>query len=422
VANPGKNGQLHIAALTDDVYQLDRRITHQFDSLRQFEKDIRFTVLPTVTSLKPPATVAEDIAWGVDIGGQEVDPLALSFKGTVWKMADALGMNSILQVARCALRDPARRGVEQRASTLAIETPDLIMAHSLTVLPMAMSLRRRWGVPVIFDAHELFDEQREVMTSRWVRLYWRRVGDEFVPKADATLTVSERLADHLKARHHLGVRPAVVHNACPYEADLRSSGKLRALYGIGDTQRIILCQGGLLPQRGLEQLIDAAAFLSDDVAVVFLGTGDDSYVDSLRARIAAGGAKTYLGRSVEQDELLEHTADAALGIITNRGPGLNNTDGGPNRLFEYIQARVPILSYQHNGVDDILKRSKTGWCERWSDAPDFARLIEQKLQATDDLDAGVLNQAATELCWEKESEKFLDVYDRVMAKHRKGGN
>src|SRR5207253_1639169 len=162
-------------------------------------------------------------------------------------------------------------------------------------------------------------------------------------------TVTPRIAHELQRRHRLPKPPTVIYNACPRSPPPRRAALLRRLYGIDPARKIVLCQGGLLPRRGLEDLADAARELPEDVAVVFLGLGPRSYVESLAQR-ARGRA--CIGRAVSQGDLLAHTADADLGIITNRGPGLNNVNGGPNRLFEYLQARVPVLSYEHAGVRD----------------------------------------------------------------------
>jgi glycosyltransferase involved in cell wall biosynthesis len=303
------------------------------------------------------------------------------------------------------VRDPARRRAPLLADALGPVDHDVVVAHSLLVLPLAIELRhRRPGTRVVFDAHEVFDEQRDSLRSRAVRRYWRRVGDEFVPQADAVATVTPRIAHALRVRHGLDFTPTVLYNACTYRSQRGKTGLLRALYSI-DMPEVALCQGGILPGRGLEDFAEAAPILRrQGVAVVFLGTGPDRYIDELRSR-SKGAA--HIGKAVPQDVLLDYTADADLGLVSNRGAGLNNTAGGPNRLFEYIQARVPVLSHEHDGIRDVLSETGTGWTVPWLGGRQLASLVLAKLDEARALPPERLEEAARAFSWESQERSLL---------------
>ena len=78
---------------------------------------------------------------------------------------------------------------------------------------------------------------------------------------------------------------------------------------------------------------------------LLLGFSDKVYLKELMSMVSdlKLGAKVKLGRSVHPDTVVEYCADAELGFISNRGSGFNNTEGCPNRLYEYIQARLPVF-------------------------------------------------------------------------------
>ena len=58
-----------------------------------------------------------------------------------------------------------------------------------------------------------------------VRAYWKRLGDEFAPQADAVITVTPRLASALHERHRPRQLPAVLYNTCPFRPALPKTGK-----------------------------------------------------------------------------------------------------------------------------------------------------------------------------------------------------
>ena len=401
-----------ILSITNDRYQLDRRILNEADSLAQ--RGAVVTLWPLEADVVLPRTLPK----GVRImSTRHVEPSGRLLSICKQLASRSSALKGFLQSWQTRLVDPARRMVT-RVHEVEGQTFDLLFAHDLPVLPLALALRQRQGRgKVILDAHELYEEQFDCIPSKAARRYWRRVSEDFIPQCDGVMTVSERIAAELQQRHGLPAPPTVLRNACPFVPEVTKTGKLRDLYGLDEDRKIVLCQGGVVPGRSLEDLIDAAPHLTDkSIAIVFLGFGQEAYVAQLKRRVARLRAQgiAFLGEAVEPDRLLDYTCDADLGFVSNRGEGLNNTDGAPNRLFEYLQARVPVLSFEHNGVREILSRSKTGWVERWESPEELAHIIEGKLEEAARMPRDRLDAAALEFSWEREEPKLLALVDQVM--------
>ena len=405
-----------ILSLTNDSYQIDRRILNEADSL--VKRGDRVTLWPLCSTVALPAELQDGVAIFSPGSGQSAPSLATRMTNFAKRVAvHGAAIKAMLQSVQTMLFDPARRPAAL-AESAGVPSFDVVYAHDLPALPLALALRDRQAQgKVILDAHELFDEQFDLLVSKTARRYWREVADEFVPRCDGVMTVTERIAGELKQRHGLPETPTVLRNACPFVPEIRPTGELRRLYGIAEARRIVLCQGGLLAGRSLEDLIDAAPCLAGrNVVIVFLGFGQPSYVRRLERRAERLGVEgtVFLGKAVEPDRILDYTRDADLGFVSNRGEGINNTDGAPNRLFEYIQARVPVLSFEHNGVRQVLSRSETGWVVRWESAEELARLIEEKLDEAVGFPKDTLDAAAREFSWEAEEPKLFALVDRVL--------
>jgi starch synthase len=398
-----------VLMLTDDVFQLDRRIVQEANSLKA-GLGASCSIFGVHAELPRPAGLPDEIEWLGATDAGELRGAAGSLRQATWRVARTLGLTGILQTVSCAVRDPGRRRVPVLLEALP-GAWDLVVSHNLPTLALGLALREQGRTPrLVLDAHELFDEQHDSM-SAGARRYWRELGDELVPRADAVFTVTPAIADELRKRHRLPTAPTVLYNACPHLPRATRSGLLRRLYGLSAQTRIVLCQGGLLPGRGLEDLADAARFLPDQVALVFLGTGPPRYLESLARR---AGGRAFLGKSVDQGVLLAHTADADLGVISNRGPGLNNSLGGPNRLFEYLQARVPVLSFEHAGVREVLERAGTGWVITWRSPRELAAAVMSSLPEAAAIPEKRLEAAAELFSWEREQGKLLDLVSRTV--------
>ena len=123
----------------------------------------------------------------------------------------------------------------------------------------------------------------------------------------------------------------------------------------------------------------------------------------------------YLGKKVAPNLVVEFARGADLGIVSNRGVGPNNTLGGPNRLYEYIQARLPILSFTHEGIAEVLNRIGVGKSVNWESPKELAEqivdMIDEKKNKKNELEA-----AAKKVCWESDYVNYRRIIDSLLNK------
>lgn len=407
--------------LVADQLQLDRRVLHEAASLVAGGWQVE------IISLYPDMTQPQTLPGGVSLRpADELLGASAPVRMVPGGASPLRGLRGLArrfiprtwqEVAFFGLVKPAER-MRQRYCQMKLSDWDLMIAHDLPLLPLASALKVQQGRgKVILDAHELYDEQLDVLKTRLARRYWRTIENSYLPACDGVMTVSPRLADELQKRHGLKQKPPVLYNACPYVAECKPSTLLHQLYGISEQRELVLCQGGVTPGRSLAEFILAWRHLSlPRPALVFLGFGLPDYIKKLQRLIDQLGLEedVYIGKAVPPDRVLDYTRCASLGLISNRGEGINNTDGAPNRLFEYIQARVPVLSFTHNGVRQILDRTGTGWVIGWKSPRELADLIEKKLEQARQMDRKLLGKAAWEYSWERQEEKFLSFIANLM--------
>lgn len=221
---------------------------------------------------------------------------------------------------------------------------DVYHAHDLSNLELASRAADERGARLVYDAHELFPEIR-ARAIRIRRRAWRRVEHALLPRADLTITVNELIADELARRHDVA-RPLVLHNCPdpPTAFDPRCRYDLtRARLGLPSTTKVVLYQGGFAASRGLENLIRSACHLRGDAVVVLLGRGElQRKLEDLAARV--GGGRVHFLEAVPQEELLAYTASADVAVIPYAAVDLNTYYCSPNKLYDYIQAAVPIVA------------------------------------------------------------------------------
>ena len=157
-----------------------------------------------------------------------------------------------------------------------------------------------------------------------------------LPKLKNTYTVCDSIANYYAEKYQTKFN--VIRNL-PVKKNSTSFSKLSF-----DTsgKKIIIYQGALNMGRGLEFIIDTMPFLSNCILII-VGTGD----------IAKKLKKLVINKNLEKKvkflgqlppkKLQTITPLAALGISLEEDLGLNYRYALPNKIFDYIQAEVPIL-------------------------------------------------------------------------------
>ncbi|MHB8656856.1 MAG: glycosyltransferase family 4 protein [Solirubrobacteraceae bacterium] len=289
--------------------------------------------------------------------------------------------------------------------------PDAIHAHDAAMLLPGLIGARLTRARLIYDSHELAAgvPYREPLWAGVVRSLERVV----VPRCDAVITVSDGIADRLRATYRLLDRPTVLRNVSALRRE--GNGGLRAGLGISQATPLVLHQGAPAPYRGCDVLVDAVARL-DGVCLAFLGDPEPGYGETLRARIVALGLsdRVRMLPSVPLPDLLDHTAEADVGVTLLQDTCENHRLALPNKLFEYVAAGVPIVASELPEIRRLIEAYGIGWCAAPADPGAVADALRVALRHRGDPELKArIASAAAELTWSGEQRQLLDLYDRL---------
>ena len=255
---------------------------------------------------------------------------------------------------------------------------DIVQVHDLPALEAGSELAASWGVPLVYDAHELYPEQKSFSEPQ--RLICSQAEAEHIKKADLVFAVNESIGDEMAHRYQIE-KPVTLLNAIdpPAEFDpTRHYDLLRQELGLSTERRILLFQGGFAPNRSLEILVQAMAHVTRaEVDLVMMGFGPFGEVLKTKAkRLNLLGTRVHFLNAVPQSELLQHSASADLGIIPYPHVDLNSYYCTPNKLFEFIQAGLPILANDSPELNRFVRDNEFGYSVKMNTAKDIARAID----------------------------------------------
>ncbi|GHD42562.1 glycosyltransferase [Mycetocola manganoxydans] len=297
--------------------------------------------------------------------------------------------------------------------------PDIIHAHDANTLVVAMWASRRLSVPYVYDSHELWTERNirsdRPVAKRFERLY-ERLGAQ---RATAVVTVSPSIADWLKKRYRLRAQPTLVRNIPAFTGQVpeQSAGRLRELAHLSPETRVLAYCGGITTNRGIEETIEALPLLPSDVHFVLLGFGSEIYRAGLDRRIAELGLahRVHFVGAVRSSDVSAALADADVSLVLTRPACLSYEYSLPNKLFESIQAGIPVVSTNLVDAARLVRKYDVGEIvETDMPAKALAATISKTLASSAQRRAAI-RLAAPELTWQGESARLFQLYRSLLA-------
>jgi glycosyltransferase involved in cell wall biosynthesis len=272
------------------------------------------------------------------------------------------------------------------------------------------------GARVVYDAHELYPDmlQEFGIQGSWpVQAHWKNLERRLVPRADAVVTVSDGLAAELTRR--FGVKPVVVRNVPP-TVPIGDPLRLRSELGLSDDPRpLFLYQGVLIPGRGLVRLVEAVA-LVPGVVLAVQGFGPEEEEMRSRAReLSVEDRVRFMGRRAPV-ELHDYASGADAGVVIYERTTLNNYLAGPNKLYAYMMAGLPVASSDFPGLAEVVDGERVGVTFDPADASSIAAalsVLASDPDARSGMGARARHLAETRYNWDIEKLELLRLYEEL---------
>jgi len=307
----------------------------------------------------------------------------------------------------------AQAGVRWVLGHVARGSADVVVANDLDAVPLALRLAPRAGVHA--DLHEFFPllHEEDAAWMRRISPYQDWLARTFLPRCASVTTVSERIAQEYAARY--GVEVGVVTNASPYAA--------RSPRPVGSPLRLVH-SGACLRNRQLHVMTEAVETAAAGGAPVtldlYLTSNDPGYLAELRERALAGGGAVRVHDAVPYAELGEVLAGHDVGMHVLPPTSFNNTNALPNKVFDYVQARLGLLVGPSPEMARLVREHGLGVVADGFDAGSVAaavagldaRAVEGFKDASD--------RAARELSDARQSTRWVEAVRAVVAQHQEG--
>lgn len=233
---------------------------------------------------------------------------------------------------------------------------DLIVANDVETLPAAFGISNRENI--LFDAHEYAPRHFEdkFMWRIFFQGFNMWLCRKYIPRVAGMTTVGKKLAQEYEK--HFQVRPTVITNAGPY-------------VGIDPSpvaeKRIRLVHHGIATaSRNLHLMIEMMAMLDDrftlDMYLLtpgFASKKTSAYIDTLKNQ-ASADARITIHPPVSGNQLVTTINQYDIGVFLLPPVNFNYQNTLPNKLFDFIQARLAIAIGPTPEMAEIVREYENG--------------------------------------------------------------
>ena len=278
---------------------------------------------------------------------------------------------------------------------------DAVHCHDLDTLPAGVQLKKKLGIKLIYDAHEIWGYMVARDIPQWWANHFLRKEEKLAPLADQIITVAEPHESYFKK---MGCKKIIlVRNSKPlastdYQAP---SNKIFTLIYIG----------GLNNSRFLLEAIDICKGLEN---IHFTIAGFGSTESEIKEKARKISNVTFLGK-IPMSEVLPLTMKAdAIHCVFNPS-NKNNQVGPPNKIFEAMATGRPVLATKGIYSGDLVDKYQMGQTVEFNSEDYTKALIRLRddSQLREKLGRNALEAARGEFNWEVQEARLLNIYKNL---------
>lgn len=230
----------------------------------------------------------------------------------------------------------------------------LVIIHEPEFIPLAIQLKEKHKVKIIFNAHEYhpleFDNDPKWLSKEGV--YYSKLYREKLQKFDLFINVCESIRK--KCIEEFQVDSIVIPNAA-FESKLPPSKTTQFPIRL-------IHHGTILPGRKIEKMISIVEQAGIHFSLDIMGVPNPHAMDYFNKikDLCSQTNNIRLIPPVKFNEIVPHINQYDCGIYLLEPSNFNNFNALPNKLFEFIQAKLAIIVSPSPEMSQIVSHYNIG--------------------------------------------------------------
>lgn len=316
------------------------------------------------------------------------------------------------------------------AKRLAQENYDVLHCHDQYLLHVgALVKKQKPKTILIYESRELFHSwpvnfarqtfinRLKTYVVRYLEMRREKSNGRYI---DYLITVNESIARILENYFALKNKAIVTRNVPRYKELLRKDNTLRRKYNIPDHDVVIVFIGVNVYRHTnmMENFVQAIAHRPDTHLIIITRRNErriwfEEFVAKNHIQ------NIYFHDLIPVDTIEEYISCCDIGLVTSwYKKKLSYWLALDNKLFTYIMSELPLLGTAQPEFEKVILKYDVGVCINPERLENIESGIQELIKNKDRYKANC-KIAKRELCWEREQQALLDLYQQLIRRNAK---
>ena len=281
---------------------------------------------------------------------------------------------------------------------------DVVHCHDMDTLPIGVKLKKKMGIKLVYDAHELWGYMvSNDIPSFWANYYIHKE-KKLIQYLDGFIIAEDKYEDYFKTITNkeltsiLNCKKIISEKYIPPK-----KGKTFTLLFIGR----------LSSTRFLPELVESVKGLKN-VKCIIGGIGKPKFVDKLKQKCEETKNVDFIG-PVALDEVIPKTQKADAVVCMVDPNVINNKIATANKQFEAMVCGRPVICTKGSRSGEITGNEKCGIVVDYSidSLREGIIKLRNNPKLCETLGKNGLKAAIKKYNWEKQEEKLIKIYEKL---------
>lgn len=273
------------------------------------------------------------------------------------------------------------------------------------------------GGKLVYDAHEI-----EVTTGgKKLVKYFTKYEKFIMKRAVIATTVNEEISEMMSTEHNKEVG-IIANRPFHVEYDKVKKNFLRENIELKPEEKVLMYIGYVNPNaRGIEVVVEALAHLDENVVFLIMGVGRlNEFKDYLNNFAKEKNIEHVMKRvrfigPFPPDDIIHYLHGADISMLLYQRTSENSVSNAPNKFYQSIMARTPILASHNKTFPKYIKDNGVGSIGETVDESKPKIVAETIIQMFDEKQQKEYrkncNLMAKEVSWEAEAKKLVSMFN-----------
>lgn len=278
---------------------------------------------------------------------------------------------------------------------------NIYFAEDIYTLPLVVFFAKIRKAKVFYNSREIYAFIGGLRNRPILQKIITLIEKYFIKKVDMVLTTGEMDTEFLK--NFYSIKNVITVRNIPLYQEPEFKYDFRAKYNIAPEKKLLLYQGIMIDGRGIPIIIKLLQKIQNAVFIL-LGEGSEKEKFNELAKKLKVNDKVFFAGSYPQNELINYTASADIGLALIENISISYYHALPNKLFEYIMANVPVVSCNLPQMKNIVEKYNVGKVVDLSNEDELIDAIQEMINNEKLFNEYKINCriAAKELNWQNE--------------------